>query len=128
MPALAQTKPCFVSVMITPRSASILTMERLSRSTSSTSLGSFPVSCASRQAKPEGSTSRRSTSRPSALDTTFCVTTMTSPDSTGVPWRSAAVTDISPRRSPAATSGMPATPMTSIRGAAQPSVFMTTAL
>ena len=115
MPALAQTKPCLVSVMMTPLSGAILTIPRLSLNISSTSLGSLPLSIAMRVALVEGSTSRRSTTRPSAFDTTFCVTTSMSPAETGVPCPFAAFTISSATSSPASISGMPRMPIISTR-------------
>ena len=93
MPALAHTKPCSVSLMIrSPRRRRIRTD---SRSTS----GLWPTS---------GS---MSTSRSSALETTFWVTTTTSPST-----RSAASAMRPARSSPTRTSGRPSTGMTWIAG------------
>ena len=50
-------------------------MLRLSPSTTSTTLGSLPLRPANSRANGEGETSPRSTSRPSAFETAFCVTT-----------------------------------------------------
>ena len=57
------------------------TMRVLSRRISSTSRGSFSVSAARRSASADGVTVSSDTTRPSAFETIFCVTTTTSPDS-----------------------------------------------
>ena len=79
MPALAQTKPCWVSTMRTPRSAR--STSSLSSRISSTSAGSLPSTAASLRASAPGSTEESLRTRPSALETIFCEMTTTSPSS-----------------------------------------------
>ena len=78
----------------------------------------MPLCRANSSAKGEGETSPRSTSRPSALETAFCVTTAMSPARRGVPWVRHAPATSSPSRAPGPISGRPVTPMISIRGTA----------
>ena len=61
--------------------------------------------------------SSRSTMRPSAFETTFCVTTRTSPSSNARPWRCAAPRMSAARSSPGRTSGMPSMAMMRTLGA-----------
>ena len=77
MPALAQTRPWRVSMIRTPRSAR--RTSRLSSRISSTRAGSLPSTAASRRASAPGIAEERRRTRPSALETTFCETTTTSP-------------------------------------------------
>src|SRR5438105_1718052 len=79
-PALAQTYPCRVSVI---RTRSERRTRTLSSSTTWTMRGSgFATSRAAiLAASSPAVTSFKAISRPSALDTTFCATTSTSPDS-----------------------------------------------
>ena len=111
MPELAQTKPCLVSVMITP--CPLLTTRLDSLSTSSTSLGSFPSAAATLFARDPGTTLESLTSRPSAFDTIFCFTTMTSPPASLMLFLASPTVISSERSSPEATSGKPFTGMTS---------------
>ena len=78
MPALAQTKPWWVSTISTPRSAR--STSRLSSRISSTRAGSLPSDRgeAARLARRASHRGERRT-RPSALETTFCEMTRTSP-------------------------------------------------
>ena len=68
------------------------TMATDSCRTSSMKRGSSSSPAISR-ARPDGSTSASSTSRPSTLETAFCATQRTSPSSSGAPWRSNASSD-----------------------------------
>ena len=80
MPALAQTKPWWVSqITVPPRRR---TIRRLSERISSQSAGVLPVSSASARAAGPGRTSASTTRRPSALLTTFWATIRTSPGTT----------------------------------------------
>ena len=108
MPALAHTNPCFVRLMIRPRSMRRMAAD--SRSTSSTWRASRSHSRAKATASARGSIVRRSTMQPSALETTFWVTTRMSPArgaysaSAAASARQAAAIS-APRSSPGATSG-----------------------
>ena len=82
-PALAQMKPWCVSQIITP--CSMRTMRFDSRSTTSIWRASFSNSRAYDSANGDGVTVSRSTMRPSAFETIFCVTTSTSPSSIATP-------------------------------------------
>jgi len=120
-PAFAQTKPWRVSAMISPRS--IRTIRTLSRSTSSICRGSRSQRRPYSSASGEGSTVSSATRRPSALETSFCVTTSTSPGSparplVAIPSRTSAATE-----SPGFASGIPRIGMmrTSPRAIAQSS-------
>jgi len=104
-PALAQTKPCRVFAIITPRS--IRTMPLDSLRTTSISLGSLWYSAAHRSARSEGLIESRRTVLPSALDTIFWATTTTSPLVGTSRWRWAASTSSCDRSSPTRTSGSP---------------------
>ena len=74
------------------------------------------VSAAKFTASGDGSTVFKSMSRRSALEIIFCVTTRTSPDSSGVPCARAASDIRLPNDSPPVISGIPVMPMTSMRG------------
>ena len=87
-----------------------------SRRITSTSRGSFLSVVPTSSANAEGWTSASRTIRPSALETTFWLTTRTSPVSSGVPWAAAAANSSAATSSPARTSGRPRTPSTSSRG------------
>src|SRR2546428_7596862 len=76
IPAFAQTKPCLVSVIITPWPIRTILLD--SRRINSTSCGSFPSSPASRTARLDGFTPSSLTTLPSAFETIFCLTTTTS--------------------------------------------------
>ena len=76
MPALAQIRPLLVSTI---RTRSLRTIRALSARISSTRRGSLPSGPASSAARADGSTSPRRRRRPSAFETTFWATTMTSP-------------------------------------------------
>ena len=79
MPAFAQTKPWWVSVIMTPRSARNTSLH--SSRISSTSGGSLPSRRRGGAPRLRGWTEARRRSRPSALETTFCEITSTSPSS-----------------------------------------------
>ena len=79
MPALASTMPLRCATTSTPLRCRTTSVD--SRRISSTSRGSLSTSAASCCARADGVTSRRSTTRPSALDTIFCAMTTTSPRS-----------------------------------------------
>ncbi len=113
-PALAQTNPCRVRLMIRPPGP-MRTMDADSRRTSSTWRGSLPHCEAHARAKSDGSTDASSTSLPSALETTFWVTTSTSASARRTSEASAASAMSAARSSPGATSGMPSRPMSSRR-------------
>src|SRR5262249_42585710 len=81
----------------------------------STSRGSFWISAPMLRALCDGCTVARSTKRSSALDTTFCATTRTSPATGCSPARSSAVAMSAARSSPGFTSGKSGTPITSMR-------------
>ena len=104
-PALAQTKPCRVLAIITPRSIRTILLDSLK--TTSISLGSFWYSAAHRSARSEGLIESRRTVLPSALDTIFWATTTTSPLLGTNRWRWAASTSNRDRSSPGTTSGSP---------------------
>ncbi len=106
MPALAQMKPCFVSVIRTRSSRRI---SRLSERTSSTSAASLPSFFPSSIACSDGSTSASRRTIPSAFETTFCEITTMSPSS-----KSARSAISSPSFAPSPTSGSPSTGMTRI--------------
>src|SRR6266540_2250366 len=76
IPALAQTKPCLVSAIITP--SCILTSSSASDIMSSTSLGSLLCDFAILFALDDGSISAKLTRRSSAFEMILCVTTRTS--------------------------------------------------
>ena len=61
-------------------------------------------------ANPDGVTSESTTTRPSAFETIFWVTTTTSPASMEAPPFAAAWATIAPTSSPSWTSGSPSTP------------------
>src|SRR3954464_14940772 len=86
------------------------TIRRDWRSTTSTSRASLPVSDAHHTAIADGDTSSSRTIAPSALDTTFCATTNTSPGSTGSGRRRTASTINAARSAPRPTSGSAPTP------------------
>ena len=113
-PAFAQTSPCLVRLMIRPPGP-IRTISADSRSTSSTCRGSLPQRSAHSRANGVGSTDASSTSRPSALETTFCVTTTTSASASASSDRSAARAMCSARSSPGTTSSMPSRAISSSR-------------
>ena len=97
MPALAQTKPWWVSTISTPRSAR--STSRLSARISSTRAGSLPSTAASRRASAPGITEESRRTRPSALETIFCEMTTTSPSLQLGAGRRSARRRSSPRRS-----------------------------
>jgi len=102
-PAFAHTNPCRVSTIRMPWS--IRTMRFASPRMTSTTLASFPVSSAHRVAIADGVTVSSRTMAPSALETTFCATTNTSPGSTARVPCSMAPAIIAPRSAPTVTSG-----------------------
>ena len=110
IPAFAQTQPCFVSDRISP--FVIRTIRFDSRSTSSTARASRSQASAHSLAKSPAVTVSSCTTRPSALDTIFCVTTSTSPASSGVSCASSAPAISPAKSSPSRTSGMPPTAKT----------------
>ena len=115
MPALAQTKPWWVSqITVPPRRR---TIRRLSERISSQSAGVLPVSSASARAAGPGRTSASTTRRPSALLTTFWATIRTSPGTT--PSAPARAASIPARSSPGRTSGR-ADSGQSLRGRSRP--------
>ncbi len=111
-PALAQMKPCFVSVIRCP--PLILIIFRVSRRTTSTCRGSFPVSCVRFWAKSEGATFDNGTTIPSALETIFCEITAISPSWNASPCSFTLSTMSFPRGSPFLMSGIPFTGMMAI--------------
>ena len=111
MPALAITKPSRCSTIRTPGLAR--TTRTDSDRISSTRRGSFWTLPASSMASVEGSTAARSTTRPSALDTIFCVNTRTSPSRGMMPPRASPSPIKATRSSSLRTSGMPGTAMIS---------------
>ena len=111
-PALADIIPPLVSTMSLPLSGflrSILMTFVVSENMTSTRRGSFPKFFATDCANGEGSTSLRSTIRPSAFDTTFWANTTTSPSSMEIPASPAARERIRTRSSPGFISGIPGT-------------------
>src|SRR5205085_1979797 len=102
-PAEAQTKPCRVSAMTS--GGRVRTRRALSRRITSSRRGS--CSPASSRAWADGLTSASRTMRPSALETTLCATTITSPSSS-----STAAAISWPTSSPSPTSGSPFTGIT----------------
>ncbi len=115
MPPFAHTNPCRVSVISTPRS--MRTIRLASRRTTSIWRASRSHVVAHSIACGDGSTVRRSTTAPSALDTTFWVTTRTSPGRAGsAPGVASSASPIIPSRSsPSWISGRPASAITSTR-------------
>ena len=111
-PELAQTKPCLVSVMITPWPA--LTTLTDSRRMSSTSRGSLLCLVARALARLPGLTSARGTNLPSDLETTFCLTTNMSPSSAWTLASPIASRIRKTRSAPFLTSGMPTRGKTSM--------------
>src|ERR1700722_11542511 len=107
MPALANTKPNRCSTIRTPGFAR--TTRTDSDRINSTRRGSFWTSPASWMASFEGSTVARSTMRPSALDTIFCVSTKTSLSRGTIPPRVSPSLIKATRSSPLRTSGIPGT-------------------
>ena len=105
-PALAQTKPWWVSTI---RTRSARTMRVVSSRTTWTMRESASSFAASVAAWAEGVTSERVRIRPSALETTFWATTTTSPV-----WRDPECSTMSAARSsPGWISGRPSTPRSS---------------
>src|SRR3954451_23411444 len=107
MPALAITRPSRCSTIRTPGLAR--TTRTDSDRISSTRRGSLWTLPASSIASAEGSTVARSTVRPSALDTIFCVSTKTSPPRGTMPPRATPSPIKATRSSSLRTSGMPGT-------------------
>src|SRR5439155_2134704 len=102
-PAEAQTKPCRVSAITS--GGRVRTSRALSPRITSSRRGSSPA--ARSRACADGSTSARRTTRPSALETTLCATTITSPSSSSTAAAISAATS-----SPSPTSGIPLTGIT----------------
>src|SRR6266700_3003030 len=107
MPALAITRPSRCSTIRTP--GLVRTTRTDSDRISSTKRGSFWTLPASSIASVEGSTVARSTMRPSALDTIFCVSTKTSPPRGTMPPRATPSPIKATKSSSLRTSGMPGT-------------------
>src|SRR3990172_5276068 len=108
-------KPCRVSAIRMPRS--IRTIRFASRRISSTRRGSLSRRTAQERARGEGVASRRGITLPSALETTFCVTTRMSPGRNSSPNDLTASTINAPRSSPWRISGRPVRPMRESSGA-----------
>ena len=104
-PAFAQTKPCLVSTMSTPRCHR--TIRAVSSSTTCKLLGSLPDSAAMRSASGPGTTSASLRMRPSDFDTTFCARASTSPASNERPLARSTRMSIAARSSPGLISGRP---------------------
>jgi len=104
MPALALVKPSRWRTMITPgrrRDTAVL-----SRRISSISRASLPTTAASSSARAVGVTSASLTCRPSALETIFWATAITSPSCSARPARPSASSSSAAKSSPAWTWGM----------------------
>ena len=76
------------------------------------SRGSFFRVSPTSEANGDAVTSASRTRRPSALDTTFWLTTTMSSAASGVAWAAAAATSNAPRSSPLLTVGRPQMPQT----------------
>ena len=84
-------------------------MRFVSRNTSSTARASLSHCAAHSPARALASTWSRGITRPSALLTIFCVTSSTSPASSGVSWARSPPSITAARSSPERTSGKPRT-------------------
>src|SRR5580658_8289400 len=106
-PLFAQTNPCLVSVISTPRLRR--TMRRLSRNANSETRASSPWRRAQDREAAEGRILSSATSPPSALETTLCFTTRMSPSCKRNLELRIAVNNRAPSDSPARISPLTAT-------------------